>query len=85
MRRGTRGGSPQRTVRLPLAAGLFLTITGLVALCFGLYALLRGGRGQRGGIGPLSERGVHVVAGIRMTLIGLASLGAGAYFLWTAL
>lgn len=74
---------------LPLAAGLFLTLTGLVALSFGLYALLRGGRGQggqgRGGIGPLSERGIHVVAGIRMTLIGLLSLGAGAYFLWTAL
>ena len=67
-----------------LAAGLFLTFTGLVALSFGLYALLRGGRGQRGGIGPLSERGVHVVAGIRMTLIGLLSLGAGGYLLWTA-
>jgi hypothetical protein len=62
-----------------------LTLTGLVALSFGLYALLRGGRGQRGGIGPLSERGIHVVAGIRMTLIGLLSLGAGAYFLWMAL
>jgi len=62
-----------------------LTLTGLAALSFGLYALLRGGRGQRGGIGPLSERGIHVVAGIRMTLIGLLSLGAGTYFLWTAL
>lgn len=68
---------------LPLAAGLFLTLTGLVALSFGLYALLRGGRGQRGGIGPLSERGVHVVAGIRMTLIGAASLGFGLYVLWS--
>ena len=62
-----------------------MTLTGLAALSFGLYALLRGGRGQRGGIGPLSERGIHVVAGIRMTLIGLLSLGAGTYFLWTAL
>ena len=70
---------------LPLAAGLFLILTGLVALSFGLYALLRGGRGQRGGIGPLSERGVHVVAGVRMTVIGILSLGAGGYFLWTAL
>ncbi len=52
---------------LPLAAGLFLTETGLVALCFGPYALLRGGRSQRSGIGPLSERGVHPLAGIRMT------------------
>lgn len=73
---------------LPLAAGLFLTLTGLVALSFGLYALLRGGRGGqegRGGIGPLSERGVHVVAGVRMTLIGLLSIGAGGYFLWAGL
>ena len=70
---------------LPLAAGLFLGLTGLVALSFGLYALLRGGRGQRGGIGPLSERGVHVVAGVRMTVIGILSLGTGGYFLWTAL
>lgn len=69
---------------LPLAAGLFLILTGLVALSFGLYALLRGGRGQRGGIGPLSERGIHVVAGVRMTVIGILSLGAGGYFLWTA-
>ncbi|MDP8974162.1 MAG: hypothetical protein M3N45_13600 [Actinomycetota bacterium] len=66
---------------LPLAAGLFLILTGLVALSFGLYALLRGGRGQRGGIGPLSERGVHVVAGVRMTVVGLLSLGAGTYLL----
>ena len=70
---------------LPLAAGLFLILTGLAALSFGLYALLRGSRGQRGGIGPLSERGVHVVAGVRMTVIGILSLGAGGYFLWTAL
>lgn len=68
---------------LPLAAGLFLTIIGLVALCFGLHALLRGGRGQRGGIGPLSERGVHALAGIRMTTIGAASLGLGLYALWS--
>ncbi len=73
-------------MQLSLAAGLFLTIIGLVALSFGLYALLRGGREHRGGgIGPFSERGIHVIAGIRMTLIGLLSLAGGAYFLWTAL
>ena len=65
-----------------LAAGLLLAIVGLGALAFGLYALLRGGRGQRGGIGPLSERGVHVVAGIRMTVIGTLSSLAGGYLLW---
>jgi hypothetical protein len=81
MGRDRREGS----LSLPLAAGLFLILTGLVALSFGLYALLRGGRGQRGGIGPLSERGVHVVAGVRMTVIGILSIGAGGYFLWTAL
>jgi hypothetical protein len=71
----------------PLAAGLLLTFTGLAALSFGLYALLRGGRDQRGrgGIGPLSERGLHVVTGVRMTLIGLLSLLAGGYFLWSSL
>jgi hypothetical protein len=47
-----------------LAFGILLVLAGMVALSFGLYALLRGGRGQRGGIGPLSERGVHVVAGV---------------------
>lgn len=67
-----------------LAAGLFLVVVGLVALSFGIYALTRGGRGQRGGVGPLSERGVHVVAGIRLTLIGLGSFGFGAYLLWLA-
>lgn len=65
-----------------LAAGLFLAVVGLIALSFGLYALLRGGRGQQGRIGPFSERGVHVVAGIRMTAIGLAALGFAAYLLW---
>lgn len=73
-------------MQLSLAAGLFLTVTGLAALSFGLYALLRGGREHRGGgIGPFSERGIHVIAGIRMILIGLLSLAGGAYFLWTAL
>ena len=53
----------------PLAEGLFLTVAaGLIALSFGLYALMRGGRGQRGGIVSLSKRGVHVIAGVRLTL-----------------
>ena len=65
-----------------LAFGILLVLTGIVALSYGLYALVRGGRGQRGGIGPLSERGVHVVAGVRMTIMGVLGLAAGAYLLW---
>ncbi len=69
----------------PLAEGLFLTVAGLIALSFGLYALMRGGRGQRGGIVPFSKRGVHVIAGVRLTLICTLSLVADSYLLWTAL
>jgi hypothetical protein len=67
------------------AFGVLLALAGIGGLSFGLYALVRGGRGQRGGIGPIPERGVHAVAGIRMILGGLMSLAAGAYLLWTAL
>lgn len=63
------------------AAGIFLVVIGLAGLGFGLFAMLRGGRGQRGGIGPISERGIHVLAGIRMFLIGLVSLAVGLYLL----
>jgi hypothetical protein len=68
-----------------LAFGLLLALVGISGLSFGLYALLRGGRGQRGGIGPIPERGIHVVAGVRMLLVGALSLAAGAYLLWAAL
>ena len=68
-----------------LAFGILLVLAGIVALSFGLYALVRGGRGQRGGIGPLSERGVHVVAGVRMTVMGALGLAAGAYLLFSTL
>ncbi len=64
-----------------LAFGILLSITGLVCLAFSAYALLRGGKDQRGGIGPISERGVHVIAGIRMLAIGALSLTAGIYLL----
>lgn len=63
------------------AAGVLLTLTGLAALAFSAYALLRGGKDQRGGIGPISERGIHIIAGVRMLLIGAASLIAGIYLL----
>ena len=64
-----------------LASGILLLAVGIAGLSFGVYALLRGGRDQEGGIGPLSERGVHVVAGIRMLVVGALSLAAGVYLL----
>ena len=64
-----------------VAFGVLLLLISLATLSFAAYALLRGGKGQRGGIGPISERGIHVIAGIRMLLIGLASLVAGLYLL----
>ena len=67
------------------ALGILLLVAGIAGLSFGVYALLRGGRGQEGGVGPLSERGVHVVAGIRMLIVGALSLAGGAYLLWAAL
>jgi len=66
-----------------LALGALLALAGIAGLSFGLYALLRGGRGQEGGIGPLPERGVHVVAGLRMSIMGALSLAVGAYLLWS--
>ncbi|MDP8901392.1 MAG: hypothetical protein M3N33_09695 [Actinomycetota bacterium] len=63
------------------AFGILLLLISLATLLFAAYALLRGGKGQRGGIGPISERGIHVIAGIRMLLIGLTSFAAGLYLL----
>ena len=63
------------------AFGVLLLLISVATLSFAAYALLRGGKGQRGGIGPISERGIHVIAGIRMLLVGLASLVGGLYLL----
>jgi hypothetical protein len=65
-----------------LALGILLVLGGFGGVAFGLYALLSGGRGQSGGIGPLPERGVHVIAGIRMLVVGALVLAAGSYVLW---
>ena len=65
-----------------LAFGVLLTLAGIAGLSFGAYALLRGGQGQQGGISPIPERGVHVVAGMRMIVVGALSFAAGAYLLW---
>ncbi len=63
------------------AFGVLLSLVGIAALAFAAYALIRGGRGQRGGFGPISERGIHIIAGIRMLVIGGVSLVAGLYLL----
>jgi len=68
-------------VQASTAFGVLLILISIATLSFAAYALLRGGKGQRCGIGPISERGIHVIAGIRMLLIGLASLVAGLYLL----
>ena len=68
-----------------LAFGILLALAGILGLSFGAYALLRGGRGQEGGIRPIPERGVHVVAGIRMAVAGSLSLAVGVYLIWMAL
>jgi hypothetical protein len=60
-----------------LAAGVLLVLLGLIGVAYGIYALVRGGRNEEeGGLGPIPERAIHAVAGIRM-LIG----GAVAVFL----
>jgi len=66
-----------------LALGLLLTLVGLAGLGFGLYALTRGGRGQRGGLGPIPERGIHAVAGLRMLVGGVVAVVLGIIALWS--
>ena len=67
-----------------LALGMLLVLGGIGGVAFGLFALLRGGRGQRGGLGPIPERGIHVVAGIRMLVVGTLALAAGVYVIWSS-
>jgi hypothetical protein len=64
-----------------LAFGVLLALAGVAGIALGAYALLRGGRGQEGGIGPIPERGVHVAAGIRMIVVVAPTLAAGIYLL----
>ena len=65
-----------------LAFGLLLTLAGLAGLVFGAYALLRGGRGQRGGLWIFPERFIHTVAGLRMIAGGAVALFFGVLALW---
>ena len=71
-------------VPLGLAFGIALALGGLGALAFGIYALVRGGRDQNGGgLGGLSERDIHSIAGLRMVAGGVVSLIFGALLLWS--
>ncbi len=75
---------------ITLAAGVLLIVVGLAGVAFGVYAMLRGGRddsggasGDRGGLGPIPERGIHFLAGLRMFIFGAICLIAAAFALWT--
>ena len=53
-----------------VAAGALLILLGLVGVAYGIYALVRGGRDQEGGLGPMPERAIRAVAGTRMLIGG---------------
>lgn len=73
-----------------LALAVLLGLGGLAGAAFGVYAMLRGGRdggasGDRGGLGPIPERGIHFLAGLRIFIFGGICLGAAAFAFWTQL
>jgi hypothetical protein len=59
------------------ATGVLLVVLGLVGVAYGIYALVRGGRDQEGGLGPIPERAIHAVAGVRMLIGGAVILFLG--------
>jgi hypothetical protein len=61
-----------------LAVGALLVILELVGVGYGIYALVRGGRNQEGGLGPISERAIHAVAGLRLLICGAVAIFLGA-------
>lgn len=70
-----------------LALGILLLLVGIGGLLFGIYAITRGGKdagsgdSAEGGIGPLPERGIHAIAGIRMLVGGLVAAVLGVLLL----
>ena len=72
-----------KLIPLPLALGVLLILGGLTGLGFGIYALVWGGRGQRGSLGPIPERGIHAIAGLRMLAVGTVALILGLIALWS--
>jgi hypothetical protein len=67
------------------AAGALLVLLGLAGVAYGLYALVRGGRDQEGGLGPIPERAIHAVAGVRMLIGGAVTLFLGVVAILTSL
>lgn len=70
------------------AAVILLGLVGVAGIAYGIYAMLSGGRdgsggasGDRGGLGPIPERGIHVLAGIRMVIFGVVCLAAATFAL----
>lgn len=70
------------------AAIVLLGLVGVAGIAYGIYAMIRGGRdgsggasGDRGGLGPIPERGIHVLAGLRMAIFGVVCLAAAAFAL----
>jgi hypothetical protein len=79
--------SPEGVVALQLvpaglAFGLLLALVGLAGLVIGLYVLLRGGRGQGGGLWIFPERFIHAVAGLRIIVGGAMALFFSILILW---
>jgi hypothetical protein len=68
-----------------LAAGALLVLLGLVGVAYGIYAIARGGRDQEGGLGPIPERAIHAVAGIRMLIGGAVAIFLGVLAILAAL
>lgn len=75
---------------MALTLSILLGLVGLAIAAFGVYAMLRGGRdyggsggasGDRGGLGPIPERGIHLLAGLRIFVFGALCLGAAAFAL----
>jgi hypothetical protein len=70
------------------AAAILLGLVGAAVLAYGVYIMIHGGRGgssgapgDRGGLGPIPERGIHVLARLRIAIFGVLCLAAAAFAL----
>lgn len=72
-------------------ASIVLGLVSGAVLAYGVYVMIHGGRddaggndgapGSRGGLGPIPERGIHVLAGLRIAIFGILCLAAAAFAL----